>query len=201
MRGLSGFGILPAMLKVLPCEPGLRSISLQDCHFYLVNVNGFPLKHRMKIAQPNLDSESIPVPRDASVPACTTIPWRWTCQSDSRYEPLLFSQKHFNELVTFQRKSRTPCIEIARKQLAGDVLVSHSRKRNIALSTMIGPLYCCHITTLFQQSGEESIASEWRLKAVLLPNARMKPTLPVAHPVRLKECYGLFEVLPQCHSG
>ena len=84
--------------------------------------------------------------------------------------------------------------------LQKDVLVSHYRKRNTDLSTVFrvdGPLcYCYDITSFFEKLGEDHIASEWRLfldsskrslKAVLLHNCKIKPSVPIAHSVHLKE--------------
>ena len=41
---------------------------IQDCYFCLVNVKEFSSKTKSKIAYPNLDSTSRPVPHDASLP-------------------------------------------------------------------------------------------------------------------------------------
>ena len=88
------------------------------------------------------------------------------------------------------------------------MLVSHYRKRNTDLSTVFrvdGPLcYCYDITSLFEKLGEDHIASECRLfldsskrslKAVLLRNGNVKPSVPKAHSVHLKESYESIEIL------
>ena len=70
---------------------------------------------------------------------------------------------------------------------------------------MDGPLsYCCDLTSLFEKLGEDHIASEWRLfldsskrilKAVLLHNGNVKPSIPIAHSVQLKESYESIEIV------
>ena len=92
--------------------------------------------------------------------------------------------------------------------LQKDVLVSHYRKRNTDLSTVFrvdGPLcYCYDITSLFEKSGEDHIAGEWRLfldssekslQAVLLHNGNIKPSVSIAHSVHLKESYESIKTL------
>ena len=90
--------------------------------------------------------------------------------------------------------------------LQKDVLVSHYIKCNADLSTVLrvdGPLsYCYDITSLFEKLGEDHVASEWRLsldsskrslKAVLLHNGNIKPFVPIAHSVHLKESYKVLK--------
>ena len=59
-------------------------------------------------------------------------------------------------------------------------------------------VYCCDINGLFEALSQSLEISEWRLfidsskvslKAVLLDNGNLKPSIPVAHSVIMKENY------------
>ena len=88
------------------------------------------------------------------------------------------------------------------------MLVSHYRKRNTDLSAVFrvhGPLcYCYDITRLLEKLGEDHLANEWHLflhscqrslKEVLLRNGNVKPSVPTAHYVHLKQSYESIEIL------
>ena len=66
--------------------------------------------------------------------------------------------------------------------------------------------YCSDVTGLFQEIGYEHHPSHWRLfidsssrslKAVLLHNGNIFPSIPIAHSVHLKEEYGNVKILLQ----
>ena len=134
-------------------------------------------------------------------------------EPEEKLKPILFSQEQLNDLVRDLALSKQKAELLAswlreNKLLQKDVLVSHYRKRNTDLPTVFrvdGPLcYCCDITSLFEKLGEDHIASEWRLfldsskrslKAVLLHNGNIKPSVPIAHSVHLKESYERIEIL------
>ena len=86
--------------------------------------------------------------------------------------------------------------------------VSYYRKRSKGLEAFFkvdGPLCYCHdIEGLFEGLQQPYDASEWRLfidssqrslKAVLLHNGNVKPSIPIAHSVHLKESYQNMKVL------
>ena len=90
----------------------------QDCYFCLTKTKGFSFKQRDKITYPNLDSARTPVPCDDSMPPPVPsqheldatdgnadednsdglISSNYT-NSDTTEDPILFSQKHLNDLI------------------------------------------------------------------------------------------------------
>ena len=134
-------------------------------------------------------------------------------ESEENLKPILFSQEQLNDLIRDLALSKQKSELLASRLqennlLQKDVLVSLYRKRSTDLSTVFrvdGPLsYCCDITSLFEKLGEDHIASEWRLfldsskrslKAVLLHNGNVKPSVPIAHSVQLKESYESIEIV------
>ena len=123
-------------------------------------------------------------------------------EPEENLKPILFSQEQLNDLIgdlaLSKQKSELLASRLQENNLLQkDVLVSLYRKRSTDLSTVFrvdGPLsYCCDITSLFEKLGEDYIASEWRLfldsskrslKAVLLHNGNVKPSVPIAHSVQ-----------------
>lgn len=122
-------------------------------------------------------------------------------------EPQTFTQDELNDLVRdlslSKEKAELLASRLKEKNLLGkNVLISHYRKRNLHLTaffTVDGPLCYCHdIDGLFACLSQVHIPAEWRLfidssqrslKAVLLHNGNLKPCIPIAHSVHLKESY------------
>ena len=190
------------------------------------------VKQRDKISYPNLHSARTPVPHDDSMPPPvpplhgldTTdsstdehnsdglISSNYT-DSDTTEDPILFSQKHLNDLIRDLCLSKEKAELLAsrlkeRNMVEKDVKVSYCRKRNwdISLTYKVeGPLcYCQDIEELFQTLGIVHIVNEWRLfidsskrslKAVLLHIGNKKPSIPIAHFAQLKESYDSIEIL------
>ena len=131
--------------------------------------------------------------------------------SDTTEDPILFSQKHLNDLINGLCLSKENAELLAsrlkeRNMVERDVKVSYYSKRNRDLSPAFkveGPLcYWNDIEELFQTLGAVHIANEWRLfidsskrslKAVLLHNK--KPSIPIAHFAQLEESYESIEYL------
>ena len=126
----------------------------QDCYFCLTKTKGFSFKQRDKITYPNLDSARTPVPHDDSLPPPvpplheldTTdsstdehnsdglISSNYT-DSDTTEDPILFSQKHLNDLIRdlCLSKEKTELLASSLKErnmVEKDVKVSYYRKRN-----------------------------------------------------------------------
>ena len=133
--------------------------------------------------------------------------------SDATEDPILFSQKHLNDLIRDLCLSKEKTELLAsrlkeRNMVEKDVKVSYYRKRNWDLSSAFkveGPLCYCHdIEELFQTLGIVHIVNEWRLfidsskrslKAVFLHIGNKKPSIPIAHSAQLKESYDCIEIL------
>ena len=86
-------------------------------------------------------------------------------------KPILFFQKRLNNLIrnlSLQRKVRTTCIKIKRKQLAWEKCSNKSLQK-----VKLGPgrsmhcrrtfCYCHNINDLFQKLGEARMVDEWQL--------------------------------------
>ena len=95
--------------------------------------------------------------------------------------------------------------------ISKNVSVAYYRKRNHKLSTFFSVeaqlCYCNDIDGLFKSLLQDHVNSEWRLfidsskrslKAVLLHNGNVKPSIPIAHSVHLKESYENMKLLLQC---
>ncbi|KAI6651194.1 hypothetical protein LOD99_14548 [Oopsacas minuta] len=133
---------------------------------------------------------------------------------DELLEPQTFTQGELNDLVRdldlSKDKAELLASRLKQKNLLDkDVLVSHYRKRNFDLTqyyTTDGPVcYCNDIEGLYANLLQEHSSSDWclfidsskrSLKAVLLHNGNLKPGVPIAHSVYLKETFvNLQEVL------
>ena len=98
------------------CEPKNHC---QDCYFCLTKTKGFSFKQKDKITYPNLDSARTPVTHDDSMPpplphqhgldatnnsadednSDGLTSFNYT-DSDTTEDPILFSQKHLNDLTS-----------------------------------------------------------------------------------------------------
>ena len=132
---------------------------------------------------------------------------------DTTEDPILFSQKHLNDLIRDLCLSKEKVELLASRlkeqnMVEKDVKVSYYRKRNWDLSSAFkveGLLGYCHdIEELFQTLGIVHIVNEWRLfidsskrslKAVFLHIGNKKPSIPIAHSAQLKESYDSNEIL------
>ena len=143
----------------------------QDCYFCLTKTKGFSFKQRDKITYPNLDSARTPVPHDDSMPP--PVPPQHGLDatdsstdednsdgltssnytdSDTTEDPILFLQKHLNDLIRDLCPSKTKAELLAsrlkeRNMVEKDVKVSYYRKRNRCLSSAFkveGPICYCH---------------------------------------------------------
>ena len=128
-------------------------------------------------------------------------------------DPKKFTQGDLNDLVRDLSLSKEKAELLAsrlneRNLLENNVHISYYRKRNFDLTTFFsidGPLCYCHdINGLFTAMSQTYVKSEWRLfidssqrslKAVLLHNGNIMPSIPVAHSVHLKETYDNMEIL------
>ena len=134
--------------------------------------------------------------------------------SDTTEDPMLFSQKHLNDLIRDLCLSKKNAEIHAsrlkeRNMVEKDVKVSCYRKRNRGLFSAFrveGPLCYCHdIEELFQTLGLVHIVNEWRLfidsskrrslKEVLLHIENKKPSILIAHSAQLKESHDRIEIL------
>ena len=133
--------------------------------------------------------------------------------SDTNEDPILFSQKHLNDIIRDLCLSKEKTELLAsrlkeRNMVERDVKVSYYRKRNRDLSSAFkveGPFsYCNDTEELFQTLGAVHIANEWRLfidsskrslKVVLLHIGNKKPSIPIAHSAQLTESYDSIEYL------
>ena len=133
---------------------------------------------------------------------------------DELLAPQTFSQEELNDLIRdldlSKEKAELLASRLKQKNLLDkDVLISHYRKRNLDIAqhfTTDGPLcYCNDIEGLYANLLQEYSSSDWRLfidsskcslKAVLLHNGNLKPGIPIAHSVYLKETFvNLQEIL------
>lgn len=126
---------------------------------------------------------------------------------DECLEPKTFTQAELNDLIRDLNLSKDKAELLASRLkqkhlLARDVNITYYRKRNLNMTTFFnvdGSLsYCQDIDGLFNSLSQVHDPSEWRLfidssrrslKAVLLHNGNLKPSIPVAHSVYLKESY------------
>lgn len=149
--------------------------------------------------------------RDSSPqPGCSSDP-DFVPQESPCPEP--FSQNELNDLIRDLglTKERAELLTSRLKEkhlLESTCKVSYYRNRSKSLATFFkvdGPLCYCHdIEGLFGELQQPYDASEWRLfidssqrslKAVLLHNGNVKPSIPVAHSVHLTESYQNMKVL------
>lgn len=129
------------------------------------------------------------------------------------FEPKLLTQGQLNDLVRDLSLSKEKAELLASRLQENNLLdknvrISYYRKRNFNLATFFtvdGPLCYCHdIHGLFTELSQTYAASDWRLfidssqrslKAVLLHNGNIKPSIPIAHSVHLKETYDNMDIL------
>ena len=134
-------------------------------------------------------------------------------EPEENLKPILFSQEQLNDLIrdlalSKQKSELLASLLQENNLLQKDVLISLYRKRSTNLSTVFrvdGPLcYCCDIISLFKNLWRGPHASERlpfldsskrSLKAFLLHNFNVKPTVPIAHSVQLKESYESIEII------
>lgn len=128
-------------------------------------------------------------------------------------EPQVFTQEELNDLVRDlslpKEKAELLAARLKEKNLVDkDVRVCSYRQRNLALKNffqMEGSLtYCTDIKGLFQAMSQSYEVSDWRLfldsssksmKAVLVHNGNLKPSVPIAHSVHLKESYDNLKMI------
>ena len=97
--------------------------------------------------------------------------------------------------------------------LKQDVRITHFRQRNTVFQkcfSVDGPLcFCSDIDVLFKCLSLNHDPAEWRLfidsskrslKAVLLHNGNLKPSIPIAHSVHLHESYEHGRILTQGYA-
>ncbi|KAL4125789.1 hypothetical protein QTP88_010029 [Uroleucon formosanum] len=142
------------------------------------------------------------------------------CPEDADYTPdedksslQTFSQDELNDLIRdmslSNEKAKLLASRLKQKNLLQkNVRVCHYRNRNrdlISYFKVDGPLCYAHdIDGLFKALSQDYIISDWRLfinssqrslKAVLLHNGNLKPCIPIAHSVHLKESYDNMKIL------
>lgn len=136
------------------------------------------------------------------------------CASDREYipefassEPQRFTQHELNDLIRDlslpKDKAELLASRLREKHLVeDDVRICHYRKRTTDLEkffSLDGPMvFCNDVPGLFEGLKQQYVASDWRLfidssqkslKGVLLHNGNLKPSVPIAHSVHLKETY------------
>lgn len=149
--------------------------------------------------------------RDTSPQAESSSDPDFLPKESSSPEP--FSQEELNDLIRDlglpKLKAELLTSRLKEKHLLESaVRVSYyrSRSKNLEIFFKVdGPLcYCSDIEGLFGALHQSYDASEWRLfidssqrslKAVLLHNGNIKPSIPVAYSVHLKESYQNMKVL------
>ncbi|KAI6647085.1 hypothetical protein LOD99_8922 [Oopsacas minuta] len=181
---------------------------LDDCYFCPIDITGFSAKNKHALVHPDLDSARRPIPHDISLPIPIVKPQQIKIGSD------MVEDGELNDLVRdldlSKDKDELLASRLKQKNLLDkDVLVSHNRKRNFDLAqyyTTDGPLCNCNdIEGLYANVLQEHSTSDWRLfidsskrslKVVLVHNGNLKPGVPIAHSVYLRETFvNLQEVL------
>jgi len=128
-------------------------------------------------------------------------------------QPQLFTQDSLNDLIRelYMSKENSQIFASRLRErglLCSDVKISLYRYRNDSFKqhfTVEGSLVYCHdVAGLFNEFGENINFSEWRLfidsnktslKFVLLHNGNVKPSIPLAHSVHLKETYDSIQIV------
>jgi hypothetical protein len=135
-------------------------------------------------------------------------------QEDASYEeevdkdkPHFLTQADLNDLVRDLQLSKEKAEVLGSRLKQWNLLqpgtnVSHFRTRHATLSTFYAKedniCFCRDINGLFHELDSEHLPDDWRLfidsskrslKAVLLHNGNVKPSIPVAHVVGMKETY------------
>jgi hypothetical protein len=166
------------------------------------------------------DDGNILIPEEEDGNTCIELRENESTLSDPEYIPSRaertskkFSQSELNDLIRdlslSKEKSELLASRLKEKDmLQMDVRVCQYRYRNkdlIRFFKMDGPLtYCCDIEALFISFSQVHVASEWRLfidaskkslKAVLLDIGNLRPSIPIAHSVHLKESYDNIAVI------
>ena len=124
--------------------------------------------------------------------------------------PLFINQSMLNDLVRdlVLPKYKAEILESCLKQwnlFEQETKISEFRHRNEKLSSSYNSLcFCNDVGGLMMELGYEHKCDEWRLfidsskaslKAVLLHNGNIRPSIPVAHAVQLKESYETIKLL------
>ena len=131
-------------------------------------------------------------------------------------EPHLINQAELNDLVRDLSLSKSPAELLASRLQQWNLLsegtkVSAFRSRSqdlLPYFTAEGSLcYCSDVDGLMQELGIEHRSEEWRLfvdssqvslKAVLLHNGNLYPSIPLGHAVHMKETYENMQFLLTC---
>lgn len=134
-------------------------------------------------------------------------------EAGSSKSPVFINQCMLNDLVRDLAlpKNKAEILGSRLKQwnlVEEGTTIAHFRHRNEKLSSFFasdnGLCYCKDIDGLMHELGYEHKSSEWRLfmdsskaslKAVLLHNGNIKPSIPVAHATQLKENYETMKLL------
>lgn len=164
----------------------------------------FPVPSRSEFD--NFGVESSQSSPESSTPLTHTDDSEFMIKSQS-CGPHLISSTEFNDLVRDLNlpKNKAEILGSRLKQwhlLEDDVKITDQRERHKIFSCFFtqeaGICYCNSVTDLFEEIGIPFVPSDWRLfidssskslKAVLLHNGNLLPSLPVAHSVLLKESY------------
>jgi len=124
--------------------------------------------------------------------------------SNDTKETKLFSQAGLNDLVRDLKLSKKSAELLGsrlkeRNMLCHDTKICLYRKREFQLTKEKNIVYCNNIHGLMEAMEIDYKVEEWRLfidssktslKAVLLHNGNILPSLPISHSIHLKETYG-----------
>jgi hypothetical protein len=174
--------------------------------------------------RPVLHDESLPIPpapsavilsdsSDSDVEKDTAMENDTSFEAPESGEPHLIRQTEMNDLVRDLQLSKNQA-ELLGSRLQGwnllatDTKVSLYRTRDVELRKFFIKVeslcYCSDINGLFEALGYQHDPNEWRLfidssklslKAVLLHNGNLLPSLPIGHAVGLKESYETMQLL------
>lgn len=197
------------------CKVDVKGFSTKNKHKIV-----YPNLNSAMRPVPHNESLSIPIPPHDEIETSDDDRDSHKSTSDENYEPYdhgsaphTFSQAELNDLVRDLSLSKDKAELLASRMkeknlLEQGVRITYFRQRNMILQSCFsvdGPLcFCNNIDALFGCLSQNYDPAEWRLfidsskrslKAVLLHNGNMKPSIPIAHSVHLHESYENLELL------
>lgn len=194
-----------------------------DCYFCLAEVKQNGRHKSIKYADVNSFTKPIPHMSEVQYPICPKRKHESNDSSDSEdfddsdhkkeNKILPLTQAELNDWIRdLELPKRKAELLASRMKERGfvnsEVKISYYRRRHESFSCYFSKkdsiCYCHDIKGLFHQFGETYNPNEWRLfidssqlslKAVLLKKGNEKPTIPLAHAVKVKESYESMSTL------